>query len=288
VTSSEHTLKSAARLKHALEPLHAMVYFVPEANERFTAAGLKPGRMTYFASRAAAFGAVGAGAVTATFYNFNPAFVAKFIPAAWALADPIAVTAARYEAVDAALARLLGEQTLASPELAEATELMRVAVDDLSPEGRPLYAAHADLPWPDAPNHVVLWHAITLFREWRGDAHVAALLGHGLTGLAALVTHTATGRGFTEATAKATRGWSDEQWSACVAALRQGELLDAQGGLTEAGNRLRAQVEYQTDRTSLTPVLALGDDRTVRLVELGRALSRQIVANGAFPEDTFA
>jgi hypothetical protein len=244
--------------------------------------------MTYFASRAAAFGAIGPGAVAATFYNFNPTLVAKFIPAAWERATPQAVTTARYEVVDAALSRLLGSETVASAELAEASELATAAVSDLCPDGRPLYAAHADLPWPDAPPHVVLWHAITLFREWRGDAHVAALVAHELDGLQALITHTATGRGFTEATAKLTRGWSDEQWAAVAEGLQGRELLDAQGALSGAGSRLRAQIEYQTDRTSLAPVLNLGEEKTARLIELGRALSRQIVEAGAFPAGTFA
>jgi hypothetical protein len=287
VTASDEVLTSAARLKHALEPLHAMVYFVPEGNEIYSAIGLRPGRMPYFASRSAAFGAVGAGAVTATFYNFNPTLVAKFIPDAWTKATPAAVLSARYEVVDAALTRLLGAEAIASPELAEATELITAGVQDLDPDGRALYAAHADLPWPDAI-HLRLWHAITLFREWRGDAHVAALVGHGLGGLDALVTHTATGRGFTVATAKITRGWSDEQWAASVASLQKRELLDATGELSAAGGALRAKIEYQTDRTSLTPVLTLGAAKTARLVELGRGLSRQIVANGAFPAGTFA
>jgi len=34
-------------------------------------------------------------------------------------------------------------------------------------EGRPLYAGHADLDWPDAP-HLVMWHALTLLREHCG------------------------------------------------------------------------------------------------------------------------
>ena len=33
--------------------------------------------------------------------------------------------------------------------------------------GRPLYAGHADLAWPDAP-HLVMWHALSLLREHRG------------------------------------------------------------------------------------------------------------------------
>ena len=49
----------------------------------------------------------------------------------------------------------------------------------------------------------MLWHAITLLREYRGDGHVAALLDAGLSGLDALITHTATGPRFTVAAAKA-------------------------------------------------------------------------------------
>src|SRR2546426_636027 len=59
-------------------------------------------------------------------------------------------------------------------------------------EGRALFAGHASLPWPD-DDHLVLWHALTLLREFRGDGHVAALTVAGLTGCEALVVHGATG-----------------------------------------------------------------------------------------------
>ena len=90
----------------------------------------------------------------------------------------------------------------------------------LTPEARPLYAGHADLPWPDEP-HLVLWHAATLLRESRGDGHTIALTRAGLSGLESIVTHTATGRGFTVAAAKHLRGWSDEQWQAASSALER-------------------------------------------------------------------
>src|SRR3712207_7819831 len=61
------------------------------------------------------------------------------------------------------------------------------------------------------PPRSTLFPYTTLFRsEHRGDGHVACLLRSGLSGLEALVTHTWTGRGFTEAAARATRGWSEE------------------------------------------------------------------------------
>jgi hypothetical protein len=243
--------------------------------------------MGYFASRSAAFGAVGPGVVAATFYNFNPDTVAKFIPRAWTLATPEAVLAARQVSVDAALTRLLGADTLGSPELGEAAELAREATTFLFPDGRALYAAHADLSWPESA-HLVLFHAITLLREWRGDAHVAALVGHNLSGREALIAHTVAGTGFVEAAAKLTRGWSDEQWAAGVAGLQSRGVLSDEGQLTEAGTHLRQHIEEQTDRTSIAPWQGLGEDKTARLIELGRGLSRLAVGHGAFPAGIFA
>src|SRR3954466_7679971 len=191
-----------ARAHRAVEPLHAHLYFAPEHDERFSALGLKPGRMSYFAGRAAPMGAVGAGVVTATFYNFSPSLVAHMIPRAWTLASPEQVLAARLDAARASLTRLLGEEAAGSPEVAELAGLLREACTVLTPEGRPLYAGHADQSWPDEPL-LQMWHGASLLREYRGDGHIAALVAAGLTGLEALITHTATGRGFTEDGAKA-------------------------------------------------------------------------------------
>lgn len=275
----------AAKCHRALDPLHSLIYFAPEADEKFSEIGLRPGRMTYFASRSAAMGPVGAAVVTATFYNFNPDLVARHIPRAWGLASPEAILATRLEVADAALRRLLGD-AVDSPEVAEAAELAREAATACTPQGRPLYAAHAELDWPEQP-HLVLWHAITLLREYRGDAHIAALTLHGLDGLAALISHCATGRGFTEAAAKATRGWSHEQWSAGVERLRQQGVLDGDGALTEDGVALRERIEAATDAASTAPYDHLGEEKCVRLREIGKTLSRQAVAAGAFPADIF-
>ncbi|MEY4339438.1 MAG: hypothetical protein RLZ14_1288, partial [Actinomycetota bacterium] len=48
-------MASTARfLWQRLEAYHGLIYFVPEADIRYTALGLEPGRMGYFGSRAAA------------------------------------------------------------------------------------------------------------------------------------------------------------------------------------------------------------------------------------------
>lgn len=263
-----------------------MVYFAPEAEQKLTETGLSPGRMTYFASRSAAMGEVGLGPVVATFYNFSPDLVARHIPRAWTLASAKDVIEARFAAADAVLRTKLGD-AVSSPEVAEAAELAREASTYCTAEGRPLYAAHADLKWPAEP-HLVLWHAITLLREHRGDGHIAALVAHGVDGLCALVTHTVTGRGFTEPAAKASRGWSDEQWSAAIERLRESGLLDEEAQLTAAGIALRERIEAATDRAAQEPWTRLGTEKAERLREIGTTLSRQAVTAGAFPASLFA
>ncbi|MEV7091233.1 hypothetical protein AB0M80_00175 [Amycolatopsis sp. NPDC051045] len=274
------------RFKSAFDSLHALAYFAPEVDAALTGTGLRPGRMPYFAGRSAAMGAVGPEVVAATFYNFNPEVVARVIPRAWTLATPEQVLAARLDGVDQALTRLLGDH-VKSDEVAEAAELAREAAAGCTGEGRPLYAAHAGLDWPGEP-HLVLWHAITLIREYRGDGHVAALVLNGLSGLEALLTHVATGRGFVTGAAKLTRGWSDEQWAAAEAGLADRGILDAGGGLTEAGAALRDRVEIATEAAAQGPWEHLGAERTARLEELGRGLSRRVVEAGAFPDGVFA
>jgi hypothetical protein len=269
----------------ATNVLHSLIYFAPEAEQHFTAAGLEPGRMSYFAGRAAPMGAVSAGVVTATFYNFSPDLVAAAIPRAWQLAPPAAVIEARFAAVDAALRRLLGPELIASPDLVTLAGLTREAARACRPEGRPLYAGHADLPWPSGGAHLELWHALSLLREHRGDGHVAALTAAGLSGLEALITHTATGQGFIPEFARASRGWPAADWDAATAALAARGLLDAAGELTAAGQEVRATVERETDKMAAAPWRHLGDEATEQVIQLGRQLSRTVVKAGAFPAD---
>ena len=276
----------AGRAHRATESLHSMIYFAAEAEEQLVAIGLRPGRMCYFASRSAPMGAVSPGVTAATFVNFNPELVARFIPRAWTLASIEAILDARLRSADLALRRLLGD-LVDSAEVSELADLAREATTVLAPEGRPLFAGHADLPWPEQA-HLVMWHAATLLREYRGDGHTMALAHAGLSGLESIVTHTATRRGFTPEAAKLLRGWSDEQWAAATRRLEDRGLM-AGAELTESGLGLRAAIEAETDALDAAPWAHLGAERTARLIELGKGLSAHIVGNGAFPaEGVFA
>jgi hypothetical protein len=261
-----------------LEAVHGMIYFAPEADERYAEVGLdRTGG--YFASRSAAMGAVFAEVVIATFYNFRPGLVRAVLPAAWEKVEPAALLGIRLAAVDHALRRGLGP-VVDSPEVAEAAALARVAAEGACevPHGRPLFAAHAALPWPDEP-HLVLWHAQTLLREFRGDGHVTALLAEGVTPLEALVLHAASGAVPAESLRR-TRDWSEEDWAATVEDLRSRGLLDAEAGFTAAGAAFRQRVEDRTDALAVGAYRTLGEVERARLVQLGGPLSRRLVEAG--------
>lgn len=259
------------------EPLHAMIYFVPEAQQRYEAIGV-PAEAGYFAARGGAFGPVGPGPVVASFYNFRPEVVASVLPAVWQIVTPAAVLAARLDAADAALTRGLGD-LIKSAEVAEAAELARRAAESAGAflAGRPLFAAHAALDWPEPP-HLVLWHAQGLLREFRGDGHVAALLVAGVTGLQSMILHTASGQANGKFL-RTTRGWSREQWEAETAYLRDRGLMTGDE-LTEAGLALRARIEADTDRLAVPAYEVLGAQGCARLAELARPLSRTLVKAG--------
>ncbi|MFK0155912.1 hypothetical protein ACIQVL_43735 [Streptomyces sp. NPDC090499] len=276
--------RAGRRCHTLLNSLHASHFFSPELAEELAALGVTHPRAVNFAVRAAALGPVGAGTVTATFYNYKYELVARHVPAVWETASPKDVLAARVRAVDASMRRLLGADAVASDRMAEAARLALRATEACSRSGRPLYAAHADLPVPQEP-HLAYWHASTLLREHRGDGHLAVLLAAGLDGLEAVVTHTATGKGMAPKWVFATRGWSQDDWDATADRLRDRGLLDAAGELTEAGVALRADIETETDRLDRAPYEHLGPDGVARLTELAADFARTAVAAGAFPAD---
>jgi len=267
--------RTPARAAHrVLEPIHTLVYFVPEAAERYAGAGVTGGMRGYFAGRSAALGVVPAEVVIATFYNFAPGRVRKAIPSVWDDSTPQAILDARLAAADAALKRLLGD-VVDSDELAEAAALAREATTAADIVGRPLYAAHAALPWPQAP-HLQLWHAATLLREHRGDGHIAALVLAGLSGGEAVVSYLATGKSMPEDLLRTTRGYDEAEWAALKQQLRDKGLFNADDTFTAAGQEQRDEIEARTDAAAAAPYEHLGLERTERLTELVRPWARSI------------
>jgi hypothetical protein len=255
----------ARLLAASFNPYHNVVYYSPEINV-FVDAGLRGWWQSYFAYRAAPFGRVPAEVVAASFYNFALRMVERAVPAAWDVVPPEQALALRLTAVDGALRRILGADGVVAPELASAAALAREAVEGSFVGARPLFAAHAALPWPDEP-HLALWHACTLLREQRGDAHALALAAAEVDGAESHVLMVASGHG-NRASILPIRGWTEDEWDAATGRLVERGWLTPDGAFTAAGRAGRAAIEAHTDVLAGEPVERLGADGLERLAAL--------------------
>jgi len=267
-----------------LEVVHAVTYFAPSAAAAFADAGYRGFWMGYFAGRAAPLGPVGPQVVGALFYNFAPERVARALPDAWGFAGPDAALAARR---DGAVAALRGAWESAGSEadtVAEAADLARRAAEAAPVDGRALFAANSALPWPADPV-ARLWHAATLLREHRGDGHVALLVALGLSGRESNVFQVAAGNVDRRMIERA-RDYSEAEWIEVTDALVGRGLLTSDGGLTDRGAALRADLERRTDELAASAYAALSAEELSRLIDLLGPLARAVVAAGDLPART--
>ena len=258
-----------------LEPIHVVDYFAPESIQGYVDLGLHR-RRSYFAARSAAMGPVEPRVVTATFYVFAPWLVGKSLSEAWGATDPGQVLKARYDGVATALHRVLGE-----PDLGDALDIVHRVCDGLTMHGRPLYAAHSALPWPE-DDLLGLWHAATLVREHRGDGHVSVLHAAGLDPLESLVL----GGLFSNNTAflESTRGWSTDEWAQARQRLQERGLLTPEGELGERGRLVRQQIEDDTDALAVEGWSRVSAADCRRLRDLVAPLRDKVLASDLVPE----
>ncbi|MDN3264952.1 hypothetical protein QWJ26_35150 [Streptomyces sp. CSDS2] len=277
----KHSLGTVRQMWRLLEPVHATLYYAPEAFEEAAALGYPTDERwpSYFAYRAAPLGPAGPQLVNALFYSLSPQMVEHYTATAWRTAAPERVLEARSRAVDRALRKLLGDR-IGSPGLREAAGLARRAAVAADTAGRALAAANSALPWPDAP-HMVLWQAATLLREHRGDGHIVALQAHGIGPAESLVSHAAVGAAPEEVFTS--RQWSEEEWTAARARLAARGLVQADGTATDGGHRIRAAVEKLTDQLAAPPWDVLAPGETDRLAELLIPVVLDIAGTGLLP-----
>jgi hypothetical protein len=149
------------------------------------------------------------------------------------------------------------------------------------PAGRPLFAAHAALPWPEEA-HLALWHGATCYREFRGDGHVACLLTDDVGGLEAHVLAAGAGQ-LPGSFLREYRGWSEEEWAAAVDRLRARGWVTGDGSLTDAGRTARDTRERRTDDLAAAPWEQLGPAGRDRLLTLLAEPVRRVVEGGGVP-----
>ena len=270
---------------HLLEPLHAVLYYAPEAFEEAAALGYKTDERwpSYFAWRAAPLGAAGAERVTSAFYSFSPRMVEQYIPAAWDIASPGDVLAARTAGRRPHVPEGVRGPGGQHPRLAEAAALL---VARPRPRTRPggrwpprnadarlaRRAASGALAGRDDPARAPRRRSSRRAAD-RGarPGRVAGLLRGHRRGLRGEVREPRLER---------------QEWGAARERLVARGLLDADGTATEAGRELRAEVERRTDELAAAPWAALGAEDRDRLAELLGTLWVEVLGAGVLPAET--
>jgi hypothetical protein len=263
VTATAQTARSMWIL---FEPIHAVTYFAPEARSAFEQAGLRGFWRGYFAGRAAPLGAAGAAVVTASFFNFAPAFVARAVPGIWELITPEEALRTRLAGATEALRGLLAGL---ESEAAAAADLLWQATGELDCSGRVLAAANAAVIEDGSAGLsglARLWQAATLLREHRGDGHFAALTAADIDGCEAVVLRSRLD--LRREDLQPVRGWTDEAWESALGRLAARGWISADGTLTGAGRDAHAAVEDATDRAAARPWARLGAGTTAEVVKV--------------------
>jgi hypothetical protein len=280
VLDDDELRRRARLLRDLVEPLAANVYFAPEAHAAYAELGLdwSPG---YFGSRGACLGDVPGEVVAAAFGVFKPAAVVEAIRQARSRTTTAALLAARERGAVASLERLL-LPVAGEAQIGRATELLRRGAAAAPPgEGRALYSGLWSLGFPGTLLGD-LWRAADLVREHRGDSHIIAWVHAGLTPAQAMVLTELWWRLPLRSYTR-TRSWTEEEMDATVAALRDAGVLDGDD-LTLAGEALRGEIEWATDRQERPIVEAIGDDLD-ELLALLTPMVDAVLAGKGYPAD---
>jgi hypothetical protein len=280
----------ARRLRNAVEPVAAGVYFAPEAHAEYAALGFEPGPnlaskdgierpelKSYFTSRGASLGHVPGEVVAAAFGCFNPKVVVPAVAAGWQVTNRDDVLAARERGATAMLQRVLGDQ----PEgLGRATDLLRRAAAAPPWAGHAISSGLRSLGFPGTPLGD-LWRAADLVREHRGDSHVIAWAVAGADAVEVLLL-TEQYWGVPARSYAPSRAWTDADMDAGFERLQRRGLMSGEQ-ITDAGRGFREEIEVRTDELERPVLDALGDDLDELLDHLD-AWSEAIIAAGSYPK----
>ncbi|MGY4768202.1 SCO6745 family protein [Kribbella sp. CWNU-51] len=280
----------ARRLRNAVEPVAAGVYFAPEAHAAYGKLGFdstevvgkdgisRPEMKAYFTSRGASLGHVPGEVVAAAFGCFNPKVVVPGVEAGWRITDREPILEARLQGATEMLQRVLGEK----PEgLGRVTDLLRRAADAAPWAGRAIYSGLRSEGFPGTPIGD-MWRAADLVREHRGDSHVISWAVGGVDAMEILLL-TEQYWGVPARAYAPSRGWTDADMDAGFARLQQRGLMTSDERITDAGRAFREEIEVRTDELERPLLDALGNDLDELLEHLD-AWSEAIIDAGSYPQ----
>ena len=181
------------------------------------------------------------------------------------------MTDARNDAVGDGLRRYVPE---ICDDLAALADPLWTAADAMPSSGRVLFAAHRQWPRPADPL-VSAWLAVNCIREFRGDTHFAVLASEDITGTQAGLLHDAF-LNYPGEWIPRSRGADDQAITTALADL-EARGLATDGRVNEQGLEVRERIEQRTDELTQRAWRLLGEETTLRFVELVEPVGQRLV-----------
>jgi hypothetical protein len=270
----------ARRVRDAVEAIATIGWWSRPAADAFGALG--HGFFDGYAwGRAASLGAdVNPTVVVSAFGVFSAGLLVPVIEQARTISTREAILEARALGANQGFAQATA--SIPTPIIQQVGERLLAAMQSVEPGPRHLFGALQSLSVPDSP-HGRLWRAAELFREHRGDSHLAACATFDLD-MAEMNLLTERWLQYPVGEYSSSRGFSAELLAAAGDSLRGRGWMDAASDLTDAGCAARDEIENRTDE---------GQDRVVRalsghlesLVDRCTEITNAILAAHAAPAD---
>lgn len=267
----------ARRLRDAVEPIATIGWWSEAAGEQFGAAGLDF-LGGYMWGRAASLGSdVEPAVVASAFGVFDPSLLGAGVTAARNIASHEQILASRAVGAGAGLAAATTD--IAVTDIVRLAQQLRAPLDLVDVTARPMFTALRGLPISDDP-HVSLWRAAEMYREHRGDGHLAACVAAGLDAVEMNVL-TELWLNYPVGEYSATRGFGPDRIGAAVDSLADRGWVDSEGALTADGREARNRIEAATDESQRAVTAALGDDLDQLVADLTPVADAVLAAHAA-------
>jgi hypothetical protein len=269
----------ARQLRDALEPIGTIGWWAPASGEQAAALGLDF-LSNYVWGRAAALGPdADPAVVTAAFGVFEVDFMTTTLTAARAKVSHADIVASRERGGREGLAA--AAQDVDPDTISVLGDRLLAATAEADGAGRPLFSGLRALPMPTDP-YGRLWRGAELFREHRGDGHLAACIGARLDAVEMNVI-TELWLDYPLGEYSGSRAFSSERIDAAVRGLQErGWLAGAE--LTAHGREQRERIEAATDESQASVIAAMGDDLP-DLIAAATTVGQAVVASHAAPAD---
>lgn len=265
----------ARRLRDALEPIATQGWWSRSVADEMNALHLNFFG-AYVWGRAASLGIPSASTVVSAFGVFEPTFLSTIYLATREQISRDDILRARADGASQAMSLVCS-----SEEASGIVEPLRRSMESVDSCARPLFSGLRELEMPSTPQGQ-LWRLAEMFREHRGDGHLAACIAHGMSAIQINVI-TELWLGYNLGEYSATRGFTKEVIEETMTSLQERGITDDKG-LTAFGYNMRSQIENDTDRTQDAIIAALGTS-IEDIINTANDISTRVINYPSFPSD---